>query len=107
MMALYRSGRQADALAAYRTGRACLVDQLGVEPGPALRELERAILRQDVALEQLQSASRRPSGEPTADVAVIADEPVVVAPSALAPASSRAIAVASVARPSSRSPWRP
>jgi ABC-type transport system substrate-binding protein/DNA-binding SARP family transcriptional activator/DNA-binding beta-propeller fold protein YncE len=89
MMALYRSGRQADALAAYRTGRACLVDQLGVEPGPALRDLERAILRQDVALEQPQSASPRPSGEPTADVAVIVDEPVVVAPSARAPASSR------------------
>ena len=55
MLALYRSGRQADALAAYRTGRARLVDQLGVEPGPALRGLERAILRQDAALDLPES----------------------------------------------------
>ena len=50
MAALYRSGRQADALAAYREGRTALVDELGIEPGPALRELEQAILRQDPAL---------------------------------------------------------
>ena len=66
MLALYRSGRQADALAAYRTGRARLVDQLGVEPGPALRGLERAILRQDAALDLPESVSPRPSGEPAA-----------------------------------------
>ena len=89
MLALYRSGRQAEALAAYRAGRACLVDQLGVEPGPALRALERAILRQDATLDLPQSASPRLGGEPTADVAVVSDQPVVVAPSARAPASSR------------------
>ncbi len=50
ILALYRAGRQADALEAYRTARAALVDELGVEPGPALQELERAILRQDAAL---------------------------------------------------------
>src|SRR5205814_1208187 len=50
MLALYRSGRQADALARYRAGRAVLVDQLGIEPGPELQELERAILRQDPLL---------------------------------------------------------
>src|SRR5215204_4707037 len=51
MLALYRSGRQADALAAYRAGRSLLSDHLALEPSPALRELEQAILRQDPALE--------------------------------------------------------
>ena len=50
MTALYRCGRQADALEVYREGRHTLLDELGVEPGPALRELEQAILRQDPAL---------------------------------------------------------
>ena len=47
MTALYRVGRQADALAAYRKARDLLVDQLGVEPGPKLRALEASILDQD------------------------------------------------------------
>jgi len=51
MLALYRSGRQAESLEAYASARRTLVDELGVEPGPALQELERAILRQDPALE--------------------------------------------------------
>jgi class 3 adenylate cyclase len=50
MLALYRSGRQADALSAYRAARAALVDGLGIEPGPELKELEAAILRQDASL---------------------------------------------------------
>ena len=50
MVALYRSNRQADALAAYRAARETLVDELGIEPGAELRELEQAILRQDPAL---------------------------------------------------------
>ena len=48
MLALYRADRQADALAAYRDARRALVDGLGIEPSPRLRELEAAILRQDV-----------------------------------------------------------
>lgn len=48
MSALYRSGRQADALAAFQSARSRLVDELGVEPGPRLRELEAAILAHDV-----------------------------------------------------------
>jgi DNA-binding SARP family transcriptional activator/pimeloyl-ACP methyl ester carboxylesterase len=50
MLALYRAGRQADALRAYRELRSTLIDQLGIEPGPELRELEAQILRQDPAL---------------------------------------------------------
>ncbi len=48
--ALYRAGRQTDALRAYRELRESLVEELGVEPGPELRELERAVLRQDPSL---------------------------------------------------------
>ncbi|HET8605697.1 MAG TPA: BTAD domain-containing putative transcriptional regulator [Gaiellaceae bacterium] len=60
VLALYRSGRQEDALAAYRDARRTLADDLGVEPGPALRELERAVLRHDPALtlERRETAAR-------------------------------------------------
>jgi DNA-binding SARP family transcriptional activator/streptogramin lyase len=50
MLALYRSGRQSDALGAYQDARRLLVEQLGIEPGHELKELERAILHQDPAL---------------------------------------------------------
>ncbi len=52
MLALYRSGRQAEALEVYRDTRRVLVDELGIEPGKELRELEDAILRQDPVLDQ-------------------------------------------------------
>ena len=51
MIALYRSGRQAEALEAYQAARRTLVEELGLEPGPALRRLERAILQQDASLD--------------------------------------------------------
>jgi DNA-binding SARP family transcriptional activator len=51
MLALYRCGRHADALALYREGRQTLVQELGIEPSRALRALEAAILRQDEALD--------------------------------------------------------
>jgi YVTN family beta-propeller protein len=51
MLALYRSGRQAEALAVYRDTRRMLSDELGIEPGPRLHELERAILRHEPSLE--------------------------------------------------------
>ena len=51
MLALYRSGRQADALEAYRRARLTLVDELGVEPGPELQSMQQAILRHDPLLE--------------------------------------------------------
>jgi Bacterial transcriptional activator domain len=50
MQALYGTGRQAEALTVYREARQTFVDELGIEPTPALQELERAILRQDPAL---------------------------------------------------------
>ncbi|KAA9373367.1 AfsR/SARP family transcriptional regulator [Microbispora cellulosiformans] len=49
-LALYRSGRQAEALAALRRVRRRLADELGVEPGPGLRDLEAAVLAQDPRL---------------------------------------------------------
>jgi WD40 repeat protein/DNA-binding SARP family transcriptional activator len=61
MLALYRSGRQADALEAYRQARATLVEQIGIEPGPDLRRLHEAILRQDPSLEP---PGQEPAGAP-------------------------------------------
>ena len=69
LLALYRCDRQADALAAYREVRAVLVGQLGIEPGPELRQLEGRILRQDSRLEYRDSADpsrrrHRPTSDP-------------------------------------------
>jgi YVTN family beta-propeller protein len=50
MVALYMQGRQAEALEVYRIGRKTLIEEAGLEPGPALRELERAILRQELPI---------------------------------------------------------
>jgi DNA-binding SARP family transcriptional activator/DNA-binding XRE family transcriptional regulator len=50
MLALYRDGRQAEALAAYRAARAVLIRELGIEPGPGLTELQHQILNADPAL---------------------------------------------------------
>ena len=63
MLALYRSGRQADALEAYRDFRRALVEAIGAEPGPQLRHLHEAILRQDPELELPgEAAAGLPSG---------------------------------------------
>jgi len=51
MLALYRADRQADALEVYQDARRALNEELGLEPGPALRELQQAILRQDPGLD--------------------------------------------------------
>jgi len=61
MLALYRSGRQADALRAYRELRTILNDQVGIEPGPELQELQSRILRQEAAL--AHRSARRAGGE--------------------------------------------
>jgi hypothetical protein len=58
MLALYRSGRQVEALAAYRAGRRILVDDLGIEPGAGLQHLQAAILRHDETLELVPAPDR-------------------------------------------------
>jgi len=64
MVALYRADRQTEALRVYRDGRRLLVEQLGVEPTPALRRLEQAILRQDPTLDHLGSTTGGPTPWP-------------------------------------------
>ena len=71
MTALYRSGRQAEALDAYQDARRALVDELGVDPSPALQELEQAILRQDPSLDLEATAP--------ADVREVAERSILVA----------------------------
>jgi SARP family transcriptional regulator, regulator of embCAB operon len=69
MLALYRSGRQAEALAGYRRVRQMLSSELGIEPSPALRELERRMLQQDPALDGAAagpSRHRKAAGERSA-----------------------------------------
>jgi len=69
MLALYRSGRQIEALNVHREGRQQLVEELGVEPGSVLQELEAAILRQDPALgvpPRAEAGARHPGADPAA-----------------------------------------
>jgi DNA-binding SARP family transcriptional activator len=70
MLALYRAGRQADALEAYRRLRRALVDELGLEPGPGLQQLEHAILRQDSSLDLGRTTP--PSVSPHTGILVVA-----------------------------------
>ena len=60
MLALYRAGRQAEALELFRRTRELFVNELGIEPGPGLRELEQAMLRQDADL-RLEPVRREPA----------------------------------------------
>lgn len=63
MLALYRDGRQADALRTYHEGRGALVEELGIEPSPGLRELHSSILRQDPELDPSAAAAEPPGAE--------------------------------------------
>ncbi len=67
MLALYRAGRQAEALRSYQQGRQLLVDELGLEPSPALQQLHGAILRQELPLDPRASAG--PGDDHYAEVA--------------------------------------
>jgi DNA-binding SARP family transcriptional activator len=71
LLALYRSGRQSEALAAYRRARRLLVEELGVEPGPELRSLHRQILEQDEQLLGHPTTSR--GVPPVAEVTLATD----------------------------------
>jgi YVTN family beta-propeller protein len=64
MLALYRSGRQSEGLAAFRRARNLLAGELGIEPGLDLQRMEQAILRQDPELEQPPVASPHHAGHP-------------------------------------------
>jgi len=65
MLALYRAGRQKDALAAYQAGRVRLVSELGLEPGPELMDLQRRILAHDVDHVAPSVASGKQASTPT------------------------------------------
>jgi DNA-binding SARP family transcriptional activator len=83
MLALYRSGRQGDALAAYQNGRRALADELGIDPSQPLQQLEQAILRQDPALD-LGAHPAKPAAAPVGGPPVAAESyperSVLVAP---------------------------
>jgi DNA-binding SARP family transcriptional activator len=70
MFALYRSGRQAEALSVYRATREALVEEFGIEPTPSLRRLERAILTQDRSLD-LAEPDREATARPRRPVLVL------------------------------------
>ncbi len=63
MLALYRSGRQAESLEVYREASKALREELGLEPGPALQKLERMVLHQDATLDTTPAGARSPRRE--------------------------------------------
>ncbi|HKT43832.1 MAG TPA: BTAD domain-containing putative transcriptional regulator [Gaiellaceae bacterium] len=71
MLALYRSGRQADALEAYRVARDAFADELGIEPGRELRDLHQRILQQDPALDLARADPAPPPPAQSASAAVM------------------------------------
>ena len=80
MTALYRCGRQAEALDVYRATRARLVDELGLDPGPALQALEQAILRHDPSLDGPRAGWGREDGRASHTILVAALDLAAVQP---------------------------
>jgi DNA-binding SARP family transcriptional activator len=77
MLALYRCGRQAEALSTYRQGQTVLADQLGIDPGPALRTMYERILRADPDLiETDPDSAQAPHEPPAAELIRAAPAPV-------------------------------
>jgi DNA-binding SARP family transcriptional activator len=93
VLALYRAGRSADALDRYQRIRALLGDELGLDPGPRLRDLEAAVLRQDAALLPA-------SGRVAAPASAAASTPVLqVSPAPAAPAPALPLLLDRAGRP--------
>jgi DNA-binding SARP family transcriptional activator/streptogramin lyase len=91
MLALYRCGRQAAALDVYRKTRLRLVEELGIEPGPALQELQQAILRHEEAVPlAMHPPAARTAEAPAPPVAEPAPEPTDGQPAAPEQAVARA-----------------
>jgi ABC-type transport system substrate-binding protein/DNA-binding SARP family transcriptional activator/streptogramin lyase len=95
MLALYRCGRQAEALETYRAGRSLLSSELALEPSPALRQLEQSILRQEPALE----LTAPPSGAAATETAPAAASEVTQ------PAGNGRVIRAPVATRARRASW--
>jgi predicted ATPase/DNA-binding SARP family transcriptional activator/Tfp pilus assembly protein PilF len=83
MLALYRCGRQADALEVYREARETLAEDLGLDPSPILQELERAILRQDPSLAAPEAPTRSTQPLPVPPTPLVGRRLELVAVSAL------------------------
>jgi DNA-binding SARP family transcriptional activator len=98
-LALYRSGRQAEALGAVRRARAVLAEEIGVDPGPALQQLEADLLRQDPGLDW-QPPNGRPERVSVDDPA----EPRVPAPRATPPETPSQTASAAPTPPGNARP---
>ncbi len=83
LLALYRCGRQAEALEVYRHARRALADELGLEPSPVLQNLEKAILRQDESLAAPAAATRSTRPLPVPPTALVGRRLELAAVSAL------------------------
>src|SRR5262249_46833733 len=96
MLALYRSGRQAEALEVFRSAREALIGELGLEPGPPLQELERAILRHDpsLSLERLPTTPPQHVESPASSILVAPGSDATILP------------LCSIAEPLARRPRR-
>jgi DNA-binding SARP family transcriptional activator len=71
MLSLYRSGRQAEALTSYQDARRALVDELGIDPSPALQQLQKRILNQDAGLDWQGPVQRREQPAPAVERAIL------------------------------------